>query len=135
MKSAFRIIAKTLLALLVIAAIASMALLISAQYWPDAASAVVSIGDTEIPIVGVFAAGAITLFVAWLAITLALLIGVLATVFALLVTVITLVLTAFLLALPFIASGLIVWLVMRRKQRASPPIHSAPNTLPPTSTV
>jgi hypothetical protein len=119
MKTALRIFAKTLLVMTAIALVAAMLLLIGAQYWPDAADGVISIGDTETPIVGVFSAGIVSIIAAWLAVTFALIVGVLAIVFALVVTVLTLALTALILVFPFIISGLVVWLVMRRKQRNS----------------
>ncbi len=119
MKNALRTFGKTLLVLTAIASVTAMLLLIGAQFWPDAADGVITIGGSQTPIVGVFDAGIVSIITAWLAVTIALVVSVLAIVFALVVTVLTLALTALILTFPFIASGLVVWLVMRRKQSRS----------------
>jgi hypothetical protein len=119
MKNALRRFAKAMLVFTLISSVAAMLLLIAAQYWPDAAAGVITVGDTETPIAGVFSAGIVSIITAWLAVTFAVIVSVLAILFALVVTVLTLVLTVALLCFPFIISGLVVWLVMRRKQRNS----------------
>lgn len=133
MKPTLKFIAKTLAALTVIAIIAALLLLIGAQYWSGAEVAVVSIGSEEIPMVGVFGAGIATLIVAWAAVAIAILIGVFATIFALVVTALALAFSALLVGFPFIIGGVVVWLVMRRKQRAVAAMPTISNTPPPVT--
>ncbi len=132
MKATLRTLGKTLMVLTAIASVAAMLLLIGAQYWPDAADGVITVGTSQTPIVGVFDAGIGSIITVWLAVTMALIVSLLAIVFALVVTVLTLALTVFILAFPFIASGLVVWLVMRRKQSRSALTSVSP---PPAASV
>jgi uncharacterized membrane protein len=92
---------------------------------------VITVGDTEIAMVGVFSAGVGTLLVAWIAVAFALLVGILTVVFAFAVTAIALGFTALIIGFPFILGGLVVWFVMRRKARNTSVNNSA---LPPATT-
>jgi hypothetical protein len=136
MKRTLVILGKIFVGLLVLAAIAAALLLIGAQFWPGATDIVINVGSEEIPMVGVFGAGLVTLIVAWAALAVAIVVGTFAVVFALFVTGAALVLTGLFLGFPFIVGGLIVWLVMRRKARRSDTgagggNGSNGNTLPP----
>jgi uncharacterized membrane protein len=137
MKRALIIFAKILGVIFVIAALAAMAVLVTAQFWPDAANAVITIDDEQIPMVGVFSAGALTLVVAWLLVTIGIIISIFAVVFALFVTAAALLFTALIVGFPFIVGGLIVWLIMRRKHASTSATHgnndAQSNTLPPPS--
>jgi hypothetical protein len=131
MKTALSVIVKTLGILVIIAAVAAVLLLIGAQFWPGASDTVITVGDTEIAMVGVFSAGVGTLLVAWIAVAFALLVGILTVVFAFAVTAIALGFTALIIGFPFILGGLVVWFVMRRKARNTSVNNSA---LPPATT-
>jgi hypothetical protein len=131
MKRAMMVLGKVIAGLLVVAAIAAMLLLVGAQFWPGAADLVINVGSDEIPMVGVFGAGIVSLFVAWAALAVALVVGAFAVVFALFLTAVALAFSAAVVGFPFIVGGLIVWLIMRRKN--SRHTHGASNggSIPP----
>ena len=115
----------TILVVIAVAAVLSLALLAAAQVWPDASSARIQWGDHSTALVGVFDGGWFEFAVAWAAITLAILISVVAILFAFTISAIALGTVALFMALPLIVIGLIVWWVVRLNRRDPLPRRGA----------
>jgi hypothetical protein len=122
-----------------IALIASIVVLVAAQFHVEAHHAIISIGDTEIAVHGLFEQPVLTIIVAWLAVAgaflvagigvlFALVLATLAVIFALGITAVTLGGVALLLALPFLALTAVIWLIVRnsRKPALPPPPPTPP---------
>jgi hypothetical protein len=136
MKRFFKALGWATLILIGVALVASIAILWGAQFFAEPGTAVVSLGDTEIAMHGLFDQPVLTILTAWLAVAGALFVSViavifafaisaLAIVFALGITAISLLGVAVLLASPLLAVALIVWLVMRSSKRSTPPNDGA----------
>jgi len=106
-----------------IAALIALAILIAAQFWPEASDARIQWNDHSTQLNGIFSSGLIEMLFAWALMTMAILMGVAITLFALAVTAMALGATGLILALPLIAIVAIVWFVARRSHRA----HSGGN--------
>ncbi len=141
MKKFLKTLVWATLALAALALIASIAVLIGAQFYADAGAATISTGNTEIAIQGVFEQPIWTILVAWLllsaaffivaiAVIGAIIVGFLAVLFALVVTVAALVGSAVLVASPLIAVAVVIWLIARNSNRAAPP---SPPATPPVA--
>ena len=115
------------LVVIAIAAALSLALLATAQLWPDASAARIQWGDHSTALVGVFDSGWFEFAVAWAAITLAILVSVVAVLFAFTISAIALGTVALFMALPLIVIGLIVWWVVRHNRRDQLPQSDAPS--------
>jgi hypothetical protein len=113
-----------------LALIASMVILIAAQFHADANQVVISLGETEIAVQGVFDQSAGTILIAWLSVAAAMVVGVIAVTFAIVVatlavffalgvTVVSLGSVAVLLASPLIAIALIAWLIIRNSRKSA----------------
>jgi hypothetical protein len=124
-----------------LALIASIVILIAAQHHAELSDVVISLGDTEIAVHGLFDQPILTILVAWLSVAaafliaglgvmFALLVATLGVVFALGITAVSLGGVALLLASPFIAIAAIVWLIVRNSRKsdagsATPPPAAA----------
>ena len=115
------------LVVIAIAAALSLALLATAQLWPDASTARIQWGDHSTALVGLFDSGWFEFAVAWAAITLAILVSVVAVLFAFTISAIALGTGALFMALPLIVIGLIVWGVVRHNRREQLPQSDAPS--------
>ena len=115
------------LVVIAIAAALSLALLATAQLWPDASTARIQWGDHSTALVGVFDSGWFEFAVAWAAITLAILVSVVAVLFAFTISAIALGTGALFMALPLIVIGFIVWWVVRHNRREQLPQSDAPS--------
>jgi hypothetical protein len=114
-----------------LALIASILVLIAAQFHTEANNIVVSLGDTEIAIQGLFEQSIWTIFVAWLAVGAAFLVVGIAVIFALAVATLAVIFAlgitaaslggiALLLASPFIAVAIVTWLIVRGSSKSPP---------------
>ena len=101
------------------AALIALAILIAAQFWPEASNAHIRWGDHSTQLNGVFSDGVFAGLFAWGLMTMGILLGVLITLFALTVTAVALGATGLALALPLIVIVAIVWFVARRSNRPS----------------
>ncbi len=117
MKRALIIVAKLVGIVALIAAVLAVVLLIGMQHWQGTENVVIHWDEMSIPVAGVFDGGIGTAIIAWLAVTIALVVSAAALVFAFTLTALALGAVAVLLAAPFLISGLVVYLVMRRSAR------------------
>ncbi|MGL4233602.1 MAG: hypothetical protein ACRCWJ_19705 [Casimicrobium sp.] len=136
MKRTLKIIGYVTLASIGLALVASLALLIGAQFSPDVGHAVISAGDTEIEIAGLFDQPLATFLLAWLVVAGALIVAAFAVMFALAATaaalalaVLAVLVAMFIVLSPFILFGLLVWFLVRRA-RSEPPVST---TAPPAA--
>jgi hypothetical protein len=134
MKRTLQIVGKVIVALIICALVISMLVLIAAQFYADTGNAVITLGDYEIAVAGLFENSVLIIVAAWLITAFAFVAAGLALAFAFGVVALTFVTLAFLFASPFVLAGLIVWYVIR-KSRNTPPSNPAVggNTLPPAA--
>jgi hypothetical protein len=117
-----------------LALVASLAVLIGAQFSPELGQGVISVGDLEIEIGGLFNQSLGIVLLAWLLMAAAFAAAGLAVVFALFITAAALAFTAlalvammFVVLSPFILFGLLVWFLVRRSRSAPPSAPTAPS--------
>jgi hypothetical protein len=134
MKRTLQIVGKVIVALIICALVISMLVLIAAQFYADTGNAVITLGDYEIAVAGLFENSVLIIVAAWLITAFAFVAAGLALAFAFGVVALTFVTLAFLFASPFVLAGLIVWYVIR-KSRNTPPSNPTVggNTLPPAA--
>jgi hypothetical protein len=134
MKRTLQIIGKIIVALIICALVISMLVLIGAQFYADTGNAVITLGDYEIAVAGLFENSILIIIAAWLITAFAFVVAGLALTFAFGVVALTFVSLTFIFGSPFILAGLIIWYVVR-KSRHSPPSNPSvgSNTLPPAA--
>ncbi len=134
MKRILQIIGKTIAALVICALVVSMLVLIGAQFYADTGNAVISLGDYEVAVDGLFENSVLIILTAWLVTAFAFVAAGFALAFAFGIVAITFIGIAFLFASPFVLAGLIVWYFIR-KSRNKPPSNPSVggNTLPPAA--
>jgi hypothetical protein len=134
MNRTLRIIGKIIVALIACALVVSMLVLIGAQFSADTGNAVVSLGDYEVAVDGLFENSLLTILAAWLITAFAFVAAGLALAFAFGIVALVFCAIAFLFASPFVLAGLIVWYIIR-KSRNTPPSNATrdPDTLPPAA--
>jgi hypothetical protein len=136
MKRIFKALGWAMVVLIGVALVASIAILIGANFYAEPNAAIVSLGEIEIEARGLFNQPILTILAAWLAVAGALVVATLAVVFAcvvsalavlfaLSITAIVLAGTAILLLSPILAIAGIVWLIVRSSKRATPPNDGA----------
>lgn len=118
MKPSLKTALRSLFVLLAVVGVAAFGALLAMQFLPESAHAHVRMGGHHIEVQGIFMRGFFDLFVAWAAISAAIVIGTLATLFALAVTAVVLGLVAIVLGMPMILLCLIVWFVIRQTRRS-----------------
>jgi hypothetical protein len=134
MKRTLKIIGKVIAALIICALVVSMLVLIGAQFSADTGNAMISLGDFEIAVDGLFGNSILTILAAWVITAFAFVAAGFALAFAFGIVALIFCAVAFLFASPFVLAGLIVWYVIR-KSRNTPPSNSSlgGNTLPPAA--
>ncbi len=144
MKSFWKTAAKVAIAAVVVALVASLTLLILGQFNPTVGGGVVSFGDTEMVIDGLFentvgvvlvvwlAVGA-AFFVALVAVALAVGLGLLAVAMGLFTGLIALASLLFIVLSPFIVIGFAIWFAMRKSKNGASVDPSAPSVPPPAA--
>jgi hypothetical protein len=135
MKKILKVIGKVILALAACALVVSLLVLVAAQFYADTGNAVITLGDYEIAVAGLFENSVLIILAAWLITAFAFVAAGLALAFAFGVVALTFVGLAFLFASPFVLAGLIVWYVIRKSRNAPPsnPSMGGGNTLPPAA--
>lgn len=117
LRSALRMILRVTVAAVAIAALIALAVMVAAQFWPEASNATIRWDDHATQLTGVFSSGIIEFLFAWLLMTMAILMGIAIMMFAFAVTALALGATGFLLAMPLIAIVAVVWFIARRSHR------------------
>jgi hypothetical protein len=136
MKRLLKALGWAMVILIGVALVASIAILIGANFYAEPNAAIVNVGEIEIEARGLFNQPILTILAAWFAVAGALVVATLAVIFTCVVSglavAFVLALTAMfffggaiLIASPLLAIGVIVWLMIRSSRRADPPNDSA----------
>jgi hypothetical protein len=120
MKTAMRFLGMSLLVVLAAGALAALALLLAAAWWPGLAGGTITVDSTTIALDGVWQHGAGAVIVAWLAVWLALVVAFFAVVFAFALAAAVLALVAALFASPLLLLVFVIWLLVRAGRPAAP---------------
>ncbi len=121
MKPGLKIGLRSALVLLAVVGVAAFGALLAMQFLPDAATAQVRIGGHHIEVQGIFMRGFFDAFVAWCAISAAIVVSTVVTLFSLALVAVVLGAVALVLGMPMILLGLIVWFVYRQMRRSQAP--------------
>jgi hypothetical protein len=132
MKQFLKILGYGALVFVALALLASLIVLIGAQFSADAGSAVISAGDYEIAVKGLFDQPIFTILAAWLITAFAFFVAGIAVLFAVVVVAAVMGGVAFMFISPFILAGLIVWWLVRKSRNAPPsaPANTGGSTPP-----
>ena len=117
MKPGLKIALRSLIVVLAVVGVAAFGALLAMQFLPDAANAQVRIGGHHIEVQGIFMRGFFDVFVAWLAISAALVIGTVVTLLSLALVAVVLGIIAVVLGMPLILMGVVVWFIVRQTRR------------------
>jgi hypothetical protein len=135
MKRFLKILGYGALAGITLALLVSLVVLIGAQFSADAGSAVISAGDYEIAVHGLFDQPIFTILAAWLITAFAFFVAGIAVLFAFAVVAVVMGGLAFMFFSPFVLAGLIVWWLVRKSRSAPPssPTHTSGSAPPATA--
>ena len=118
MKPGLKIALRSLIVVLAVVGVAAFGALLAMQFLPDAANAQVRIGGHHIEVQGIFMRGFFDVFVAWLAISAALVIGTVVTLLSLALVAVVLGIIAVVLGMPLILMGVVIWFIVRHARRS-----------------